>query len=87
VFIVKVPLNDGTLDGTLDDAAQKTVEKTVEKILDIIKKKPEITQDQIAEIVGISRRGIEWNLKKLKESGILKRVGGRKSGHWEIIER
>ena len=90
VFIVKVPLNDGTLDGTLDDAAQKTaqktVEKTVEKILDIIKKKPEITQDQIAEIVGISRRGIEWNLKKLKESGILKRVGGRKTGHWEIIE-
>ena len=63
------------------------VEKTVEKILDAIKSNPKITQNQLAEIVGLTRRGIEWNLAKLKEKGIIKRIGSPKSGHWEVVEK
>jgi len=65
---------------------QKTVEKTVEKILDAIKNNPKITQNELAKITGLTRRGIEWNLAKLKEKGIIKRVGPAKGGHWEIIK-
>jgi ATP-dependent DNA helicase RecG len=29
-------------------------------------------------------KGIEWNLKKLKEDGKLERIGPAKGGHWEV---
>jgi len=66
---------------------QKTVEKTVEKILEAIKKNPKITQNEFVEITGLTRRGIEWNLAKLKEKGIIKRIGPAKGGHWEVIKK
>ena len=66
---------------------RKTVEKTVEKILDAIKSNPKITQNELAEIAGLTRRGIEWNLAKLKEKGIVKRIGPAKGGYWEVVEK
>ena len=68
------------------ESAQKTVEKTVEKILAIIKANPKVTQHDIESKTGLTRRGIEWNLKKLKEQGILKRIGPDKGGHWVLLE-
>src|SRR3989338_1302803 len=64
----------------------KAVEKTVEKILAIIKEKPRITQKELSEETGLSRRGIEWNLQKLRNEGIIKRIGPDKGGYWEIIK-
>ena len=63
---------------------RKTVEKTVEKILEAIKKNPKITQNELVEITGLTRRGIEWNLAKLKEKGIIKRIGPARGGYWKI---
>jgi len=68
----------------LRKGGQKTVEKTVEKILALIKANPHITQKQIVDETELTRRGVEWNLKKLKNEGRLKRVGPTKGGHWEV---
>ena len=65
----------------------KTVEETVEKILKAIKDNPKITQNELAEITGLTRRGIEWNLAKLKEKGIIKRIVPEKGGYWEVIKK
>ena len=64
-----------------------TTQKTVERILDAIKNNPKITQNELAEIAGLTRRGIEWNLAKLKEKGIIKRIGPAKGGYWEVVEK
>ncbi len=64
---------------------EKGVEKTVEKILGLIKSNPQITQKQIMDKTALTRRGVEWNLKKLKDAGRIKRVGPDKGGHWEVI--
>ena len=37
--------------------------------------------------LGISSRKIKHNLKKLKENGFLKRVGGSKGGFWRLISK
>jgi ATP-dependent DNA helicase RecG len=66
------------------DTAEKTVEKTVEKILYLIEQNPKITQLELINITGLSRRGIEWNLAQLKQKGILVRDGGRKEGKWIV---
>ena len=72
---------------TVEKTVEKTVAKTVEKILDAIKSNPKITQNELAEIAGLTRRGIEWNLAKLKEKGIIKRIGPAKGGYWKIIKK
>lgn len=64
---------------------EKTGEKTGEKIIKAIRERPEITTAELAELTGLTVKGIEWNLKKLKNKGILRRVGPDKGGYWEVI--
>jgi predicted HTH transcriptional regulator len=40
----------------------------------------------MAERIGKDIRTIARAIKRLQESGRLKRVGSDKTGHWEIIE-
>ena len=60
------------------------MEKTVEKILDLIEENPRVTQEEISKKIGLTRRGVEWNMNNLKKQGILKRIGGKKGGHWKL---
>ena len=64
----------------------KGLTENQERIISEIKKNPKITSEELAKIVGISSRKIRDNIKKLKEEGIVKRIGGRKEGYWEITE-
>lgn len=69
----------------------KTVEeitgKTVEKILNALRDNPKTTQVDLAKLTGLSRRGIEWNITKLKNEGRIERIGSNKGGHWKVIEQ
>jgi ATP-dependent DNA helicase RecG len=56
----------------------------VEKILDLLKKNPYITQKELVNIVGLSRRGVEKNISILKAKKIIERVGPNKGGYWKI---
>ena len=67
------------------ETAQKTREKTREKILALIKENPEITTTELAASVDLTVKGIEWQIKQLKEKGIIRRVGADKGGHWEVL--
>ena len=77
---------DGTpLTSSDETTVGKTVGETVGKILDAIRNNPKVTQSQLAKITGLTVRGVEWNMKKLQETKVIKRVGPNKGGHWEII--
>jgi len=75
--------------------SEKDVRKDVEKkislsknqilILKSIQKDRNLTQENLSEIVGITLRNIQNNMKKLKEVGALKRVGSTKSGYWKVL--
>ncbi len=71
----------------LGDGWEKNSEKSSEKILEAIKENPTITREELSQIADLSIRGVEWNLAKLKDEGKIKRIGSRKSGHWEIIDK
>jgi len=45
-----------------------------------------ITIPVLAKELNTTTRTIERNIEKLKKNHFIKRVGGRKGGHWEIIE-
>lgn len=53
-------------------------------ILKEIEKNPFITAAEIAHKINISKTAVENNIAKLKELGVLQRVGARKNGYWKI---
>jgi len=61
-------------------------EETRGKILSLIAENPYLTMDGMAEKIGITSYGIEWQLRKLKESGLIKRTGPKKGGYREIVK-
>lgn len=56
-------------------------------ILEEIKKDRFVTARHLAMIMGISERKIKENIKKLKDKGLLKRIGPNKGGYWEILKK
>ncbi len=70
----------------IPETGEKTGEKTREKIIQLIRENPRITTKELAEKTGLSTKGVEWNLKSLKDEKKLRRVGGRKEGFWEVLE-
>ncbi len=66
----------------------KGVEKISRKqriIIDLIKQNPSISKKMIEKQGDISRKSVEYNIKKLKKMGLLKRVGPAKGGYWKIM--
>ena len=80
---------DGLVENVPENVktVEKIVEKTVEKMIFLIKGNSNITQIELSKKMGLTRRGVEWNLKKLKEKGLLRRVGADRGGFWEIIKK
>lgn len=73
------------IDETIDKIVieQNTVQ---EKILELVRKDPDITQVEMAKKIGITRNGIAYNIKILKEKGIIERIGSTKNGTWKIVK-
>lgn len=46
---------------------------------------PYVTQSMLATTIGITRKAIQKHLNRLKEYGIIKRIGPDKGGHWECM--
>lgn len=65
--------------------SEKTV-KSSEKILAQIKQKPTISAAEIAMQIEMSSRGVEKQIRKLREKGVIKRIGADRGGYWEIIK-
>jgi ATP-dependent DNA helicase RecG len=69
----------------LDATREKTREKTRDKILRVLAVRPEISMAGLTEQLGISTKGVEWQIREMKKAGILKRIGPDKGGHWEVV--
>ena len=75
------------------DSHEKVVEKVVENIsgnqmliIELLDKNKNITANEIALQIGISHRKVQENMAKLKEIGIIKRIGPAKGGHWQVVK-
>jgi ATP-dependent DNA helicase RecG len=79
------PTND-LLTAAQPGKRRESVGKASGKILDACREKSAITISELAALIGITERSIERNIQKLQTQGLLRRVGGRKEGHWEVVE-
>lgn len=65
----------------------QTTENATEKIIKILKERPYATAGQLAEELGLTIDGVDYNIRKLKKQGRIVRIGGDKGCHWEINEK
>lgn len=68
----------------IEDELLSVLSDTEKKVAKLILKNPEITQDKMAEVMGMSKNGIRYVMNKLKNKGLLVRVGATKKGKWSI---
>ena len=79
---------DGMIKVSVEETTQETTQKTTqEKIINLIQKNPSITQVEMAKALELTRDGISYNIKILKEKGIIERVGSTKKGIWKINKK
>jgi ATP-dependent DNA helicase RecG len=65
---------------------RESVGKTSGKILDACRGNSAITIPELAALIGVTERSVERNIQTLRQHGLLRRVGGRKEGRWEVLE-
>jgi ATP-dependent DNA helicase RecG len=68
--------NDVSKDVSKDDRAST--------LLSLLKEDPAITIDQLAQKCLVNIKTIQRDLERLKSNSSVRRVGGRKNGHWEV---
>jgi ATP-dependent DNA helicase RecG len=63
----------------------ETKGKSSEKILLLLTGNPKMTIAELAGELGVTTRAVEKNIKMLKNSGQLERIGPAKGGHWKVL--
>ena len=84
--------NEDTENGELPEDFPKTSQRLPKEIPEVVQKTfeaicsdPYATLAELSLKVGLSDRSIKTHIAILKEAEIIKRVGGKTHGHWEII--
>ena len=71
---------NGGLSGGIDGGL-------AEKIIELIRADDTVTVSEMAESLGIPKRTIEREMKRLRDSGRITREGGNRYGHWKINQK
>jgi Fic family protein len=59
-------------------------ETTSDKIITLLRENPRHSARSLADVIGISAKGVEKQLAKLKTSGKITHIGSAKGGHWQV---
>lgn len=69
-----------------DFTTQKDIDSSQEKVLRFFSEHPDATiEDAVETIQELSLGGVKFIIGKLQQKGLLKRVGGRKHGEWQVL--
>ena len=77
------------INSSLEKITQKTTQKiklnnNQLKIIELIKRNPRITRNELANKLNITSDGVKYNLKKLVDNEIIERIGPDNGGYWEL---
>ena len=89
-FWITIHSNQEVTSRVVEKVVEKVVENLSEnqkQIIELVRRDNYITANEIAREIGISHRKVQENMAKLKERGILKRIGPAKGGYWEVIQK
>ena len=56
-------------------------------VFEEIQAHPKVTANELSDILNINLRNTKKIIEKLKEKGLVKRIGSRKTGYWDVVGR
>ena len=73
---------------SVESSVKSSVKKlsSAEKIVAYLRNTPTASAHELSIVVNLTVRAVEKNLRALRESGRLRRVGPDKGGHWEVVK-
>ena len=82
----KDALKDNNTTQKGEVTTQKGEVTTQKKVLEYFRNHPTGTRAEAAIAIGdITEDGVKFTIGKLQQKGLLKRVGGRKHGEWQVL--
>ena len=63
------------------------INETQKILLELLQKNNLYSYDELASLMKKHRDTVRENLKNLQELGLIRRVGARKNGHWEVLDK
>jgi ATP-dependent DNA helicase RecG len=79
------PEASGITQPGLGDGLGEKLGESRAAILAAMRANPTVSTPMLAEQLGLSTTAIDKHLKALRESGLIRRVGPAKGGHWEVL--
>ena len=83
-FITDTDVGDNVGINVGDNVGEKRVITT---ILELMRKRPEISAKAISEVIGSTTRTVERHISDMKKDGIISRVGQPRGGHWVVKDK
>jgi Fic family protein len=71
---------------TVNDTVKPQIDTVNDTVFSIIKKENKITAHQLSQQLNISLSTVKREIKELRNSGKIERIGSDKTGYWSIIE-
>jgi len=92
IFKIVIPMENAAVlqvgSESLNKETNKETNKEIsERILDIMRKTPEISVKETAQILDISVGGVRYHINKMKKSGLIGHIGSTKKGKWIIYKK
>ena len=76
--------NEG--DATDSNPISKTISKEAWEILKVLSECRHVSAEQIGRMLGLSASGVRYHIRALTSKSLIKRVGGSKTGYWEVVK-
>ncbi len=82
---VTIPLNHKrNIDSSLSKMTEKAIESSDGKILELMKENSNISVNEISRLIGLGTTTVTKRIRRLKEEGIVARIGSKKTGQWIV---
>ena len=88
-LILPVPSSKSNSIGVSEGVSNRVpngVSDTAKAIYSHIKANPNISRNELTNLTGISLKNVQKHINRLKELGLIRRVGSTRLGYWDIIE-
>ena len=96
IFKIIVPLNESYSFDSLEPEKRQLeppnepqngpLNEPLKSVLEVIRRNPYLSKEQIAAEIGKSRATVTRSLSKLQNDGVIQRIGADKNGYWKIEE-
>ena len=75
---------DGGIKRGLNGGIKRGINEIQQNIINLLSENPIATTQAVADALGITRRNVDYYIRKMKNEGYIEREGAKKCGRWIV---